>query len=116
MATVYSVMTTVRSAQKGPKFIDPHEQYDEDSWSNVITEDTMKHGDQDLLSSGNALNHVLISIQDRPFGPNVASDRCFEAAVHCATSFHFNKRDLIHILLVHLNMLYQFSSNSNLSP
>ncbi|XDG05436.1 hypothetical protein ABKA04_005051 [Annulohypoxylon sp. FPYF3050] len=59
----YSVVTTVRSAQKGQQILDSHKQYNKDKLDFVIVEDIMKSG---------------------------VSDPPFEAAVHCASPYHFN--------------------------
>ncbi|KAF3058387.1 putative NADPH-dependent methylglyoxal reductase GRP2 [Daldinia childiae] len=76
----YSVVTTVRSAQKGQQILDSHKQYGKDKLNYVVVEDIEKPG---------------------AFDSAVVSDPPFDAAVHCASPYHFNAktRDEIHQLI-----------------
>ncbi|KAI1497193.1 3-beta hydroxysteroid dehydrogenase/isomerase family protein [Biscogniauxia marginata] len=67
----YSVVTTVRSAQKGQQILDSYKQYGKDKLDFVVVEDIMKPG---------------------AFDSAVVSDPPFEAAVHCASPYHFNAK------------------------
>ncbi|KAI1734171.1 3-beta hydroxysteroid dehydrogenase/isomerase family protein [Xylaria scruposa] len=67
----HSVVTTVRSEQKGQKILDSHTQYGKDKLDFIIVEDIMKPG---------------------VFDSAVVSDYPFEAAIHCASPYHFNAK------------------------
>ncbi|KAI0012627.1 3-beta hydroxysteroid dehydrogenase/isomerase family protein [Xylariaceae sp. FL0662B] len=71
LAHGHSVVTTVRSVQKGQQILDSHKQYGKDKLDFVIVEDIMKPG---------------------AFDSAVVSDPPFEAAVHCASPYHFNAK------------------------
>ncbi|KAI1772923.1 3-beta hydroxysteroid dehydrogenase/isomerase family protein [Hypoxylon cercidicola] len=71
LARGYSVVTTVRSSQKGQQILDSHKQYGKDKLDFVVVEDITKPG---------------------AFDSAVVSDHPFEAAVHCASPYHFNAK------------------------
>ncbi|KAF4628917.1 hypothetical protein G7Y89_g9235 [Cudoniella acicularis] len=71
LAHGHSVVTTVRSAQKGQQILDSHKQYGKGKLDFVIVEDISKPG---------------------AFDSAVVSDSPFEAAVHCASPYHFNAK------------------------
>ncbi|KAI2627721.1 3-beta hydroxysteroid dehydrogenase/isomerase family protein [Hypoxylon sp. NC1633] len=67
----HSVVTTVRSAKKGQRILDSHKQYGKDKLDFVVVEDILEPG---------------------AFDSAVVSDPPFEAAVHCASPYHFNAK------------------------
>ncbi|KAK0112804.1 methylglyoxal reductase (NADPH-dependent) gre2 [Cadophora gregata] len=71
LAHGYSVVTTVRSAQKGQQILDSYKQYGKDKLDYAIVEDISKPG---------------------AFDSAVVSDPPLEAAVHCASPYHFNAK------------------------
>ncbi|KAI0469622.1 3-beta hydroxysteroid dehydrogenase/isomerase family protein [Xylaria cf. heliscus] len=71
LAHGHSVVTTVRSKQKGQKILDAHKQYGKDKLDFVIVEDIVRPG---------------------AFDSAVVSDPPFEAAIHCASPYHFNAK------------------------
>ncbi|KAI1117884.1 3-beta hydroxysteroid dehydrogenase/isomerase family protein [Nemania sp. NC0429] len=76
----HSVVTTVRSEQKGQNILESHKQYGKDKLSFVVVEDIVK---------------------PRAFDAAVVSDPPFDAAIHCASPYHFNAKthDEIHHLI-----------------
>ncbi|KAI8634934.1 3-beta hydroxysteroid dehydrogenase/isomerase family protein [Xylariaceae sp. FL1651] len=76
----YSVVTTVRSEQKGQQILEAHTQYGKDKLDFVVVEDIMVPG---------------------AFNSAVVSNPPFNAVVHCASPYHFNAktRDEIHRLI-----------------
>ncbi|KAI0097354.1 3-beta hydroxysteroid dehydrogenase/isomerase family protein [Nemania sp. FL0031] len=76
----YSVVTTVRSEQKGQQILDSHKQCGKDKLDFVVVEDIMRPG---------------------AFDSAVVSEPPFEAAIHCASPYHFNAKthDEIHHLI-----------------
>ncbi|KAI1477453.1 hypothetical protein K445DRAFT_341194 [Daldinia sp. EC12] len=76
----YSVLTTVRSTQKGQQILDSHKQYGKDKLDFVVVEDIEKPG---------------------AFDSAVVADPPLDAVVHCASPYHFNAktRDEIQQLL-----------------
>ncbi|KAI1106698.1 3-beta hydroxysteroid dehydrogenase/isomerase family protein [Jackrogersella minutella] len=65
----YSVVTTVRSPEKGQQILDSHKQYGKDKLDFVVV--------QDISTPG-------------AFDTAVVSDPPFEAVIHCASPYHFN--------------------------
>ncbi|KAI0391862.1 3-beta hydroxysteroid dehydrogenase/isomerase family protein [Xylariaceae sp. FL0594] len=76
----HSVVTTVRSEQKGKQILDAHPKYGKDKLDFVVVEDIAVPG---------------------AFDSAVVSDPPFEAVVHCASPYHFNAKtkDEIHRLI-----------------
>ncbi|KAI1825415.1 hypothetical protein F4861DRAFT_199303 [Xylaria intraflava] len=68
----HSVVTTVRSTQKGKRILDAHPAYSRDKLDFVVVEDIAQAG---------------------AFDKAVISDPPFEAIVHTASPFHFNVQD-----------------------
>ncbi|KAG4437313.1 hypothetical protein IFR05_007209 [Cadophora sp. M221] len=71
LAHSHSVVATVRSVQKGQQILESYKQYGKDKLDFVIVEDISK---------------------PRAFDSAVVSDPPLEAAVHCASPYHFNAK------------------------
>ncbi|KAI9742971.1 MAG: methylglyoxal reductase (NADPH-dependent) gre2 [Claussenomyces sp. TS43310] len=71
LAHGHSVIFTVRSTQKGQQILDSHKRYGKDQLDFVVVEDIMRPG---------------------AFDSAVVSDPSFEAAIHCASPYHFNAK------------------------
>lgn len=87
----HSVVTTVRSSQKGNRILDAHRDHTKATLDYVVVEDIS-------ISNGKPLSHrvnVLLATDTIviAFQKAVVSDPPFDAVVHTASPYHFKSQD-----------------------